>query len=177
VATHCIGGPGLTLALEAGIDVVEHGYFASDAEIDTIGKLNRWLVLTPSIFFTDARIKTLPPGLVQPHIQQRDEVGQRMAAAIRSGINFAVGTDGMHGGLQQEITYLTDFGASPAAAIRAATSQAAKVCGLESEIGTLEAGKVADIIGVAGNPYDDISALMRVATVIQAGNVIRSRTL
>ncbi len=177
VATHCIGGPGLTLALEAGIDVIEHGYFASDAEIDAIGKLNRWLVLTPSIFFTDARIKTLPPSLVQPHIRQRDEVGQRMAAAIRSGIKIAVGTDGMHGGLPQEIKYLTDFGASPAAAIRAATSQAATVCGLESEIGTLEAGKVADIIGVAGNPYDDISALMRVATVIQAGNVIRSRRL
>jgi imidazolonepropionase-like amidohydrolase len=174
VATHCIGGPGLTLALEAGIDVIEHGYFASDAEIDAIGELDRWLVLTPSIFFTDARIRTLPPGLVQPHIQQRAEVGQRMAAVIESGIQFAVGTDGMHGGLSQEITYLTDFGASAAVAIRAATCQAAKVCGMENEIGTLEAGKLADIIGVAGNPYDDISALQRVATVIQAGNVIRS---
>jgi imidazolonepropionase-like amidohydrolase len=173
VATHCIGGPGLTMALEAGIDVIEHGYFASDEEIENIGKRGRWLVMTPSIFYTDARIKTLPPGLIQPHILQREEVGQRMSAAIKSGIKFAVGTDGMHGGLAQEIKYLTDFGASAAAAIRAATIQAAMVCGMDNEIGTLEAGKAADVIGVEGNPYDDISALFRVATVIQAGNIVR----
>ncbi len=173
VATHCIGGPGLTMALEAGIDVIEHGYFASDKEIEEIGALDRWLVMTPSIFFTDARIKTLPPNLVQPHLQQREEVGQRMAAAIRSGIKCAIGTDGMHGGLAQEIKYLTDFGASAAAAIRAATIQAAMVCGMEKEIGTLEAGKAADLIGVEGNPYEDISALFRVATVFQAGKIIR----
>ena len=174
VATHCIGGPGLTMALEAGIDVIEHGYFASDEEIEQIGKLGRWLVMTPSIFYTDARIKTLPPNLIQAHIQQREEVGQRMSAAIKSGIKFAVGTDGMHGGLSQEIKYLTDFGASAAAAIRAATVQASMVCGMENEIGTLETGKTADVIGVEGNPYDDISALSRVVTVIQAGRIIKS---
>jgi imidazolonepropionase-like amidohydrolase len=129
--------------------------------------------MTPSIFYTDARIKTLPPGLIQAHVRQREEVGQRMSAAIKSGIKFAVGTDGMHGGLAQEIKYLTDFGASAAAAIRAATIQAAMVCRMGNEIGTLEAGKAADVIGVEGNPYDDISALFRVAIVIQAGKVIR----
>lgn len=173
VATHCIGGPGLTMALSAGIDVIEHGYFASDAQFEEIGKLGRWLVMTPSIFYTDARIKTLPPNLIQPHLQQREEMGQRMYAAIKSGIKFAVGTDGMHGCLAQEIKYLTDFGASAAAAIRAATIQAAILCGMETEIGSLDAGKAADMIGVDGNPYDDISALSRVATVIQAGKFIR----
>ncbi len=173
VATHCIGGPGLTMALSAGIDVIEHGYFASDAQIEEIGKLGRWLVMTPSIFYTDARIKTLPPNLIQPHLQQREEMGQRMSAAIKSGIKFAVGTDGMHGGLAQEIKYLTDFGASAGTAIRAATIQAAILCGMENEIGSLDAGKAADIIGVDGNPYDDISALFRVSTVIQAGKFIR----
>jgi len=173
VATHCIGGPGLTMALKAGVDVIEHGYFASDEGIEEIGNQDRWLVMTPSIFYTDARIKTLPPTLIPPHLQQREEVGQRMSAAIKSGIKFAVGTDGMHGGLAQEIKYLTDFGASAAAAIQAATIQAAILCGLENEIGTLEAGKAADVIGVDGNPYEDISALSRVATVIQAGKIKR----
>ena len=173
VATHCIGGPGLTMALKAGIDVIEHGYFASDEEIEEIGKLGRWLVMTPSIFYTDARIKTLPPNLIQPHLQQREEVGNRMSAAIKYGIKIAVGTDGMHGGLAQEIKYLTDFGASAAVAVRAATIQAAILCGMENEIGTLEAGKTADIIGVDGDPYEDIGALFRVETVIQAGKIIR----
>ncbi len=175
VATHCIGGQGLMMALEAGIDVIEHGYFASDAEIEEIGRLGRWLVMTPSIFFTDARIRTLPQNLIQPHLEQREEVGRRMAAAIKAGIKFAVGTDGMHGGLAQEVKYLTGFGASPAAAVRAATIRAAEVCGMADRIGSLEVGKVADIIGIEGDPYRDVGALQRVDTVIRAGIPIRSR--
>ncbi len=173
VATHCIGGPELMTALETGIDVIEHGYFASDREIDEIGKLGRWLVMTPSIFFTDARIRTLPPNLVEPHLKQREEVGQRMSAAIKAGIKFAAGTDGMHGGLAQEVKYLTDFGASPVEAVQAATIRAAMVCGIEDEAGSLQPGKTADIIGVKGNPYEDITALQRVVTVIQGGRTVK----
>jgi len=175
VATHCIGGQGLMMALEAGIDVIEHGYFASDAEIEEIGRLGRWLVMTPSIFFTDARIRTLPQNLIQLHLEQRDEVGRRMAAAIKAGIKFAVGTDGMHGGLAREVKYLTGFGASPAAAVQAATIHAAEVCGMADRIGSLEVGKVADIIGIEGDPYRDVGALQRVDTVIQAGVPIGSK--
>jgi imidazolonepropionase-like amidohydrolase len=71
VATHCIGGPGLRLALEAGIDVIEHGYFMTDQEIELVGQYDRWLVMTPSIFFADARIRTLPPELIEGHLRQR----------------------------------------------------------------------------------------------------------
>ena len=173
VATHCIGGQGLKLALEAGIDVIEHGYFITDEEIDLLGKSERWLVMTPSIFFTDERIKTLPSDLIEGHLQQREEVGQRMAAVIKAGLKFAVGTDGMHGGLAQEIKYLVDFGATPAEALKAATEFAAQVCGKSDDIGTLKTGKIADVIGVEGNPLEDISALHRVGTVIQEGRLVR----
>ena len=171
VATHCIGGVGLEWALETGIDVIEHGYFLTDREMDLLVKSDRWLVMTPSIFFTDARIHTLPPELIAGHLHQRDEVAQRMRAAIRAGINFVVGTDGMHGGLAQEIQYLGDFGATPTQALMAATSHAARVCGLQDRIGTLEPGKFADIIGVEGNPLEDIGSLKRVKTVIARGRV------
>jgi imidazolonepropionase-like amidohydrolase len=171
VATHCIGGVGLEWALETGIDTIEHGYFLNDKEIDLLAKSNSWLVMTPSIFFTEARIRTLPPHLIEGHLQQRDEMGQRMNAAIQTGVKFAVGTDGMHGGLAQEIQYLVDFGATPIQALMAATCHAAKVCELEKDIGTLEPGKYADIIGVKGNPLEDIGALKRVKTVISRGRV------
>ena len=121
VATHCIGGIGLEWALETGIDVIEHGYFMTDREIDLFIQSDRWLVMTPSIFFTDERIRTLPPHLIEGHLRQREEVGQRMRAAIQAGVKFAVGTDGMHGGLAQEIQYLVDFGATPSQALMAAT--------------------------------------------------------
>ena len=171
VATHCIGGVGLEWALETGIDTVEHGYFLTDKEIDLLAKSDSWLVMTPSIFFTDARIRTLPPHLIEGHLQQRDEVGQRMNAAIKAGVKFAVGTDGMHGGLAQEIKYLVDFGATVSQALMAATRHAARVCGLEDSIGTLEPGKFGDIIGVEGNPLEDIGALKRVKTVISRGRI------
>jgi imidazolonepropionase-like amidohydrolase len=171
VATHCIGGVGLEWALETGIDTIEHGYFLNDREIDLLARSDSWLVMTPSIFFTEARIRTLPPHLIEGHLQQRDEVGKRMNAAIKAGVKFAVGTDGMHGGLAQEIQYLVDFGASPIQALMAATCHAAKVCGLEEDIGTLEPGKYADIIGVKGNPLEDIAALKEVKTVISHGRI------
>lgn len=171
VTTHCIGGIGLEWALEAGIDTIEHGYFLTDKEIDLLAKSGSWLVMTPSIFFTDSRIQTLPPHLVEGHLQQREEVAQRMRAAIEGGIKFAVGTDGMHGEIAQEIQYLVDFGATPSQALMAATYHAAKVCRLEDRIGTLKPGKYADIIGVTGNPLKDIGALKRVKTVISMGEV------
>ena len=171
VATHCIGGIGFEWAIETGIDVIEHGYFLTDREIDLFVKSDKWLVMTPSIFFTDARIQTLPTHLIDGHLRQRDEVAQRMRAAIKAGIKFAVGTDGMHGGLAQEIEYLVDFGATPSQALMAATCHAAKVCGLEESIGTLEPGKFGDIIGVEGNPLEDIGSLKRVKTVISRGKI------
>lgn len=171
VATHCIGGIGLKWALETRIDTIEHGYFLTDKEIELLAKSDSWLVMTPSIFFTDARIRTLPPHLVEGHLQQQDEVAQRMRAAIKGGIKFAVGTDGMHGGLAQEIQYLVDFGATPSQALMAATYDAARVCKLEESIGTLEPGKFADIIGVEGNPMRDIISLKRVKTVVSMGEI------
>lgn len=173
VTTHCIGGPGLIAALETGIDVIEHGYFASEEEIEMIGKADRWLVMTPSIFFTDDRIRTLPPGMVEPHIRQQEEVRRSMAAVVRAGIKFAVGTDAMHGRLADEIKYLTDFGASSWSAVQAATVRAARVCGMESDIGSLDPGKIADIIGVEGNPLEDITALKRVSAVMKAGVIVK----
>jgi imidazolonepropionase-like amidohydrolase len=171
VATHCIGGVGLEWALETGIDTIEHGYFLTDKEINFLAKSESWLVMTPSIFFTEARIRTLPSHLIEGHLQHRDEVGQRMKAAVKAGVKFAVGTDGMHGGLAQEIQYLVDFGATPVQALMAATCHAAKVCGLEESIGTLEPGKFGDIIGVKGNPLEDIGALKRVKTVVSRGEI------
>ena len=173
VAAHCIGGPGLKLALETGIDVIEHGYFVTDKEIESLLKYDRWLVMTPSIFFTDARIRTLPPDLIDGHLRQREEVRQRLAAAIRAGVKYAVGTDGMHGGLAREIAYLVEMGATPAAGLQAATADAARVCGLGDRVGTLQKGKLADCIGVEGNPLEDPDALERVRTVILEGRLVK----
>ena len=170
-AVHCIGGIGLRWCVEAGVDSIEHGYFISDEEIDLLAKSKSWLVLTPSIFLTDARIQTLPSELIEGHYQQRELAAERMAAAIKGGVKFGVGTDGMHGGLAKEIEYLTRMGASEIDALAAATRSAADVCGLQQEIGTLEPGKFADVIGVEGNPLEDITSIANIRTVILNGKL------
>jgi imidazolonepropionase-like amidohydrolase len=99
-----------------------------------------------------------------------------MAAIIRSGARYAVGTDGLHGRLSQDIGFLVDLGASAADALAAATTRAATVCGRSQEVGSLEPGKCADLIGVDGDPHTDATAVTRVQTVIARGRLIRHAT-
>lgn len=171
VTVHCIGGIGLEDCLAAGVDCIEHGYFLTDREIDLLGASGRWLVMTPSPYFTEERIRTLPHELAEGFRRGREEVAERMAALIRSGVKFAVGTDGMHGGLAREVEYLVELGASEEKALTAATRHAAVVLGLEGSVGTIEPGKAADLVGVQGNPLQNIQALGKVKTVISRGKV------
>lgn len=171
VSAHCIGGPGFQWAIECGVDVVEHGYFLTDQDIELLAKADRWLVMTPSVFLNDDRLKTLPSELAEGFSRQRAEVRARMEALVKSGVKFAVGTDAHHGGLALEMKYLVDMGASPKQAIEAGTYAAAQVCGLAEKISTLEPGKYADLVGVQGNPLEDITSLQRVQTVILNGQI------
>jgi imidazolonepropionase-like amidohydrolase len=173
-AAHCIGGKGFETCLAAGLDCFEHGYFLTDREIELLIKSNRWLDLTPSPFFTEERIRTLPGEIAHAFRKDREEVARRMKIIIRSGVKFAAGTDGMHGELAQELEYLVGFGASETQALAAVTRNAAAVLGLEENVGTLEPGKFADIVAVQGNPLKDIRALKKVGTVISRGQVVSS---
>jgi imidazolonepropionase-like amidohydrolase len=176
-AAHCIGGPGFETCLAAGLDCFEHGYFFTDRQIELLLKSGRWLDLTPSPFFTEERIRTLPAEIADAFRKDREEVGRRMEAIIRSGVKFAAGTDGMHGELARELEYIVGFGASESQALAAVTRNAAAVLGLEESVGTLEAGKFADIVAVQGNPLKDIRALKKVEMVISRGRVIFSEPL
>jgi imidazolonepropionase-like amidohydrolase len=175
-AAHCIGGIGLEECLAAGVDSIEHGYFATDREIDLLLKSNSCLVLTPIPYFEEEFIQYLPPDLANAFRRGREEVAERLAAVIRSGVNFAVGTDALHGGLALAVEHLVRLGASENYALAAATSSAARVLGLEDKIGTLEPGKSADLVGIKGNPLKDIQALRKVATVICRGEIFYSET-
>jgi imidazolonepropionase-like amidohydrolase len=170
-AVHCIGGVGMDWAIDLGIDSIEHGYYMSEEQIDRMAQSESWLVMTPSPFFAEERLRTLPSQLKDDFRKEQDMVAQRLAAAIKGGVKFAVGTDGMHGGLAGELGFLVQFGASTEEALMAATINGAKVCGLQAHVGSLEPGKSADIVGIQGNPLDDIGALKQIKTVILKGEI------
>jgi imidazolonepropionase-like amidohydrolase len=173
VTAHCIGGSGFDLCLELGIDCLEHGYFLTEKQIERLAGSETWLVLTPSPYLSGEWQSTLPQPLAAGFQSGREAASRSMAAILRSGARYAVGTDGLHGRLGQDIGYLVELGATPADALAAANSRAAKVCGRAQQVGTLEPGKFADMIGVAGNPLTDISSVNRVRTVVAHGKIIR----
>lgn len=171
IAAHCVGGIGLDWALELGLDTLEHAYHITDEQIEKLAASATWLVLTPSPILTRERVLHLPEGLISGHLEERDAIFERMAACITAGMPFALGSDGMHGELAQEISYLVDMGASNVVALRAATINGAKVAGIDQQTGSLEIGKFADVLVVKGNPLEDISALRKVVAVFKMGEV------
>jgi imidazolonepropionase-like amidohydrolase len=169
IGAHCVGGIGLDWAMELGLDTLEHGYHISDKQIEKLSNSGTRLVITPSPILTDLRVNHLPSDLIPGHLRERDEISDRMRAAILSGIFYAVGTDGMHGELVQEIQYLSELGATSAGALRAATLHGAIVCGIEHKTGSLETGKDGDLLIVDGNPFEDLEVLKRVLAVWKSG--------
>ncbi len=171
-ASHCVGGEGLDWALEAGLDSLEHAYHITDAQIEKLAKSDTWPVLTPSPLVLMKRIEHLPESLIPGHKKERDQIISRMMALISSGIPYAVGSDGMHGELAEEINYLINMGASHIDALKAATIHGAKVAGIDDQTGSLEAGKKADIIAVPGNPIKNIKTLKNVIAIMKEGEWI-----
>jgi len=171
VAAHSIGGDGLNHCIEQGVDVIEHAYFADEAQIDNMIKSDRWVVLTPSIFFNDNRWLTVPPAVAEGFRRNREEVLACHQAMLKAGIKFAVGTDATHGQLDEDVIFLTQIGATYAKALQGITINAAKVCEREDLIGSIESGKKADLVAVQGNVEARIEAIRDIRFVMKEGIV------
>jgi len=103
--------------------------------------------------------------------------GKALRQAVAGGVRIAFGTDpgvSLHGRNADEFELLVEYGLTPAQAVRAATVDAAELLGLQAEIGSLEAGKRADLVAVTGDPLADVRVLKDVAWVIKDGRVEKS---
>ncbi len=181
VAAHAHGADGINAALEAGVDSIDHGTFLDAESIRLLKRNDAWLVPTllpghriPSImennpFFTDAiRAKANAASAASKG---------NFANAVKAGVKVAFGTDAAvfpHGENAQEFSLMVEAGMTPAQAIHAATVSSAELLGLEDELGTLEAGKIADMIAVAGDPLHEIAVLEDVRVVIRDGKVVHT---
>jgi imidazolonepropionase-like amidohydrolase len=172
VAAHAIGGPGIRLGVAEGVRTIEHATLASDEDLVFIKEHGAWVVLTQAIMLHPTGIEEGDRDNLAIMAKLRDARGraaERYRAIIASGVRYTIGTDSMHGLMAFEIAQLVQWGATPTEALLAATQRAAQCCCMDDRVGTLEEGKLADLIMLHGNPLEDIRAVEQVRFIMKGG--------
>lgn len=168
-ATHAMGTKGIRNALRAGIDSIEHGVYLDEETVSLMVKRDVPLIPTLSALF-NIENKGIEAGIPAFAVEKTLKVKPFHLESIRmareAGVSIAMGTDAgtpfnRHGDNLNELKFLTDCGFSPMEAIEAGTRIAARVLGMEKELGTIEEGKLADLVLIEGNPLDDIEILLK----------------
>jgi len=181
VAVHAHGADGIVLAMRAGADSIEHGTLLDEEGIRLMRQTGAYYVPTLStVNGYIERLRTNPNayvGDVREKIEWRIGItGQSLRRAFPAGVRIAFGTDAgvsMHGRNADEFLLMVQHGMDPMSAIAAATVNAADLLGLSEEIGTIEAGKRADIVAVRGDPLGDVGVLRNMDFVMARGRVHR----
>lgn len=165
VAAHCTGTAGTVQALQAGVKSIEHGVFLDERCIDLMVKNDATLVTTLSVSFGIANMKGLPDWLREKGARCAGANRKSIEMARRAGIRIALGTDysnspnSPYAENGREFAAIVSGGFTPMEAIKIGTVNAAHLMRMSDRIGTLEAGKLADVVVVEGNPLEDIGLL------------------
>jgi imidazolonepropionase-like amidohydrolase len=175
-AAHAHGPEGAKRAIRAGIDSIEHGTFLDDEALHMMRERGTYLVPTLSVRTGIAESKF--PPLVQAKadaaMKAQDDLVRR---ALKIGVKIALGTDAAvypHGNNALEFMLMANDGMTPAQSLRAGTSVASELLGMSALVGSLEAGKFADIVAVPGNPLQDIKLTQSVSFVMKDGVIYRN---
>jgi imidazolonepropionase-like amidohydrolase len=181
VAAHAHGDVAARLAVEAGVDSIEHGSFLSEDTLRLMKRKGVYLVPTRmALYWVEKQADTYPALIAKKARIAAAAHGDMFRNAIRLGVPIALGTDqtvmpGGHGANALEFGLMTDLGMTPSAALLAGTREAAKLLGVDAEVGTLEAGKWADIVAVPGDVIADIGATKHPLLVMQRGRIVVSK--
>ncbi len=175
-AAHAHGSEGAKRAVRAGIDSIEHGTFIDDETLRMMREHGTYLVPTLAVRSGIAESK-FPPLVRQKAdvaLKAQDNMVRR---ALGMGVKIALGTDAAvypHGNNALEFVLMANDGMTPAQSLKAGTSSAAELLGLQNKIGTLESGKLADIVAVPGNPFENIKVTQSVLFVMKEGTIYRN---
>jgi imidazolonepropionase-like amidohydrolase len=180
VAAHAHGPRGIEAAARAGVDSIEHGTFADAAALGAMKVRGTYFV--PTLMAFTGLKERVGKGIFTPAVEAKAlealaKLGQALSQAKALGVPIAFGTDAgvfEHGRNNEEFALLVELGGlTPAEALASATTNAARLLGLADQLGSVEAGKAADLIAVEGNPLQDVRALTRVRFVMAGGVVVR----
>jgi imidazolonepropionase-like amidohydrolase len=178
VAVHCHGDQAGREAIEAGVDSIEHGSFFKPETL-TLMK-NKGTFLTPTLMaaeYIKAKLDGYPPALQVKAIAAYNARSEMFRNALKIGVKISFGTDAAvfpHGQNAKEFKLMTDLGMAPIDALKSATANDAELLGIAQKLGTLEKGKLADVIAMPGDPTQDITATERVSFVMKEGRIIRN---
>jgi imidazolonepropionase-like amidohydrolase len=175
VAAHAHAAAGIRIALEAGVDTIEHAGFADEATLDMIKQYGRTLVPTVSALNNIAHGVGIPAATVDKSLEARETYRANTAKAIDTGVHIAAGTDAGTalnpiGGLIDELDMYCERGMSTVEAIRSATVNAGPL--VEANVGTIEVGQRADLLVVPTDPRQDLAVLREPLEVIARGRRI-----
>ena len=186
VTAHSGSPPATNVAVDAGLDCVEHGYFLDRPTLKKMKEHGTWLV--PTIVVSQPATAPFFERIGSPqwYLKRRESAGKAhwraLEMAIEEGVNIALGTDQMPAepndgttATAREAQYYVEAGMTPLQALRSATIETARLLEAEDEIGTLEAGKYADIVAVDRDPAKDIKALRNILLVMKGGKVYRNK--
>jgi imidazolonepropionase-like amidohydrolase len=177
VAAHAHGAQGILWATQAGVDSIEHGSYMNEEDIAALKSHGTYFVPTAYLVDWIQANGHLPPFYYQKMLDVSAVAKSNAKRAIAAHVKIALGTDAAvypHGMNAHELqVYVEQFGMSPLAAIQTGTVNAADLMGWSEKVGTLEAGKWADIIAVKGDPLRDIKLLQHVLFVMKSGVVYR----
>lgn len=180
VAAHAHGAEGMKRAIRAGVTSIEHGTFMDDEVIQLMKQHGTWYVPTITAGKAVADSAKIPgyfPPLVAPKaLETGPKIQQTFAKAYKAGVKIAFGTDAgvfAHGKNYKEFEYMVEAGMLPMVAIKSATTSGAELLGLSDKIGSIEKGKLADIIAVDGDPLNDIKVMKDVVFVMKEGIVYK----
>ncbi len=180
-AAHAHGAEGAKRAIRAGIDSIEHGSFLDDEALDLMKDKGTYYV--PTLMAVQGLSEQIQKGVpIPPAIKVKAEdaiahVQQTFQKAIAKGIKIGLGTDAAvypHGRNAEEFHQMVDLGMRPIDALKAGTSSDADLLGLANKIGTLEAGKLADVVAVPGDPVQNIRQTEHVFFVMKEGVVYKN---
>jgi len=171
VAAHVHGGPGARAAIEAGVDSIEHGVYLTEDDLSLMANRKTVLCATYGVYTAAANLENVPDFMKENCAKAADHYISTLAMAHKCGVKVVFGGDTYHADPAAEFKGLIKAGFSPEEAFQAGTINGAALLGLEDRLGSIEPGKLADLVALRDNPLETPDALGDVVSVMKAGVV------